>query len=486
GDTTATFNVDGKPVTLTIQNWDGYIGHWDTRLWKGEVRELTYDWPNPIAGLTPGYIKRAPVAWYADHKRVNGQNDPYQFCYLYQYGIPVPDNAKNFKLPDNANVRVMAVTVARNPNADVLPAQPLYDTLDRTGGRTPEIVSPAGATKDAVQVSIAPPLYYAGNMHYTLDGTTPGSNSPAYSGPLTLEGTTTIKAAELDDEGQAGPVQTAQVAVNDVTPPSIVSVTAALASPTVTVQFSEPVERTSAETAANYQFAPADAAQSASLGAGGRTVTLTLTSPTAANSTLTVTGVRDVSPAGNVVLPGASHPVDLARPVFERKDAQTFDGAARGFRQVNVAGLPTKAGDPWTINLFAYTDKQPDELTILGGFGDGSDSGGQQRYLIKFKNGINFWGSGVDVTSGMPLDLGKWQMITATFDGQTIRLYKNGTEIKSEAATLSDAQPVVKLAPAGPWGNGHKFSGKLQDFTIWNRALDPAAIHALLASGPAN
>ncbi len=450
------------------------------------MRELTYDWPNPIAGLTPGYIKRAPVAWYADHKRVNGQNDPYQFCYLYQYGIPVPDTAKTLKLPDNANVRVMAVTVARNPNADVLPAQPLYDTLDRTGGRTPEIVSPAVATKDAVQVSINPPLYYAGDLHYTLDGTTPGPNSPVYSGPLTLEGTTTIKAAELDDAGQVGPVQTAQVAVNDVTPPSVVSVTAALASPTVTVQFSEPVERTSAETAANYHLAPSGVVQSAALGADGRAVMLTLNAPLTANATLNVSSVRDLSPAGNVIPAGTSHPVELVHPVFERKNAQAFDGKGDGFQQANVAGLPTKAGDPWTINLFAYTDTQPGELSLLGGFGDGSDSGGQQRYLIKFKNGINFWGSGVDVTSGVPFDLGKWQMITATFDGQTIRLYKNGTEIKSEAATLSDAQPVVKLAPAGPWGNGHRFSGKLQGFTIWNHTLDPASIHALLASGPAN
>lgn len=92
----------------------------------------------------------------------------------------------------------------------------------------------------------------------------------------------------------------------------------------------------------------------------------------------------------------------------------------------------------------------------------------------------------MDIPSGVPFDLGKWQMVTATFDGQAVRLYKNGVEIKSGPATLSDAQPVVNIGSAGPWGNGHKFSGKVQGFTVWNRALAPASLRALLATGPTN
>jgi alpha-mannosidase len=224
--------------------------------------------------------------------------------------------------------------------------------------------------------------------------------------------------------------------------------------------------------------------QSVTLGADNRTVTLTLAAPLAGASTLTVTGVRDLSPQGNVVAPGTTRPIDITRPIFALKDIQTFDGKGNGFQKTDVADLPAKGTDPWTINLFVYTDTQPGELTLLGGFGDGSDSDGQERYIIEYKKGIEFWGSNVDIASGLPFDLGKWQMVTATFDGQTVRLYKNGVEIKSGAATLSDAQPVVKLAPSGPWDNGHKFSGKIQDFTIWNRVLDPAFLHALLASGP--
>lgn len=487
GDTPATFEIDGKPTTLNIQSWAGNIGEWDTRLWKGELRELTYDWPNPIAGLTPGFIKRTPVAWYSDHKRLaNGQNDPYGFCYLFSYTISVPDGAKSVKLPDNASVRILAATIAENPNAEAIPAQPLYDMLDRIGGRTPGIVSPAETTKDAVSVSITPALYYTPDMRYTVDGTTPGSTSPVYTGPVTLSKTTVFKAAELDATGQPGPVAEKTVTVNDVTPPTLLSAVTAPASTVVSLQFSEPLEKASAENAANYNLTPTEAVQSAVLSADDRTVTLTLATPlpTTSTPTLTVSGVHDQSPAANSIAAGTTYTVEIAHPVFEKNDSQTFDGKGDGFKQEGVAGLPIHSTDPWTINLFVYTDTEPAELTLLGGFGDASDSSGQQRFIAKYKNGIHFWGSNIDIASGIPFDLGKWQMVTATFDGQTVKLFKNGEEIKSEAALLSDAQPVVKIGTRGPWDNGHKFNGKIQGFTVWNRALDAPTLKALQANGP--
>ena len=300
-----------------------------------------------------------------------------------------------------------------------------------------------------------------------------------------MEQTATIKAVQFDAAGRAGPVQTARVEVNDVTPPAVLSAAAALALPSVMVQFSKPVERTSAENAAAYTLAPAGQVQSASLAPDGRTVTLTLAGLPAAGTSLSVAGVRDLSPAGNAVLP-ASVAIQPAKPVFTVADLQTFNGVKRGFSQDSASNLPVKATDSWTINMFVYTDAAPGELTTLGGFGDDQDNSGAERYLINFKGGIEFWGSNVDVASGVPLDLGKWQMLTVSFDGSTVRVYKNGAEIKSAPATLADAQPSVKIAPAGPWGNGHKFSGKVQNFTIWNRALDPVSLRALLATGPAN
>jgi alpha-mannosidase len=45
--------------------------------------------------------------------------------------MELPPHATTLKLPNNANIRILAVSVARQ-DPDVTPAQPLYDTLNST------------------------------------------------------------------------------------------------------------------------------------------------------------------------------------------------------------------------------------------------------------------------------------------------------------------------------------------------------------------
>ncbi len=149
GDQRATFWVDDRPVELTIQDWTGYVGQWDNRLWT--VRQeivpprsfrpgqtgapLLIPQPPQIrtrmeyAGLAPGYVKTTPVAWFASHHHgVDGSNEPYQYCYLFAYTIETPENPKTLTLPRNENLRVLAITVSEE-GSRTIPAQPLYDQL---------------------------------------------------------------------------------------------------------------------------------------------------------------------------------------------------------------------------------------------------------------------------------------------------------------------------------------------------------------------
>ncbi len=152
GDQTATFRVGDKSVDLNIEDWGGYIGQWDTRVWKNEPQR---DWaisanhaswppppnwpkgwspqyPNDYVGLRPGFVKRAELGWYASHHHTAaGLNEPYQYSYLFGYSIDIPANAKTLTLPNNDKIRVLAVSVAQE-NPEVKPAHPLYDTLNRT------------------------------------------------------------------------------------------------------------------------------------------------------------------------------------------------------------------------------------------------------------------------------------------------------------------------------------------------------------------
>jgi alpha-mannosidase len=84
-----------------------------------------------FAGLTPGFIKRTPVAWFASHRHASdGSNDAYAYSYLYAYAIDIPAGATTLTLPMNERIKLLAVTVS-NEGAPVLPAAPLYDTLQR-------------------------------------------------------------------------------------------------------------------------------------------------------------------------------------------------------------------------------------------------------------------------------------------------------------------------------------------------------------------
>ncbi len=144
-DQKATFRVSDKSVELTIQDWSGFIGQWDTRTWSKREEPIPARPgapPPPLgapprmravveyAGMMQGYIKRAPVAWFASHRHAaDGANEPYSYSYLFAYAIELPVGARSLTLPENGKIRILAVTVADEPSAVRL-AQPLYDILE--------------------------------------------------------------------------------------------------------------------------------------------------------------------------------------------------------------------------------------------------------------------------------------------------------------------------------------------------------------------
>jgi alpha-mannosidase len=177
GDQSGTFQVGDRKVDLTIQDWGGFVGQWDTRKWKtveptpeeaafrtmvsaqadsqfraevDEARAVGGDTVMALAGhdramrllarhvaqldrlydgITPGFIKRAPIAWYASHHHTaEGRNVSYAYSYLFAYTLDLPAGATTLTLPDNPKIKILAVTVAE-AESDLTPAYPLYDTL---------------------------------------------------------------------------------------------------------------------------------------------------------------------------------------------------------------------------------------------------------------------------------------------------------------------------------------------------------------------
>ena len=175
GDQNAVFKAGALTRQFSVEDWGGFVGQWDTRQWKPAPETvmagdpphqvpLRKDWavsanhstwndvtykgspwwspryPEDYIGLARGFIKTATLAWYASHHHTpDGLNEPYRYSYLFAYSMALPPHAKSLVLPRNNNIRILAVSVARD-NPEVEAAQPLYDTLTRTGSSENEQV----------------------------------------------------------------------------------------------------------------------------------------------------------------------------------------------------------------------------------------------------------------------------------------------------------------------------------------------------------
>jgi len=201
GPQTGALGIGDSTVALTVHDFTGFIGQSDSLVVDG--KQVTAD------RMTPGFINRDPVAWVGTHRHdAAGANELYRFCYLFQYTLPLPTGATKLRLPDNDRIRVMALTVARNPNDDTYPAQPLYDGTDPVyieprGGL---FIEPARVTLSMMSdgtragqagVGRVSPAASAAKIVYTLDGSIPQADSPVYTGPIPIQGDTTLVARTL-------------------------------------------------------------------------------------------------------------------------------------------------------------------------------------------------------------------------------------------------------------------------------------------------
>jgi alpha-mannosidase len=86
-----------------------------------------------MTGIRPGFIKPAPLAWFASHRHDReGASEAYSYSYLFAYALDIPEGARTLTLPEDGRVRVFAVT-ASDEGERLRPAGPLFDELERAG-----------------------------------------------------------------------------------------------------------------------------------------------------------------------------------------------------------------------------------------------------------------------------------------------------------------------------------------------------------------
>jgi len=148
GDVTTT--IGGQ--ALTIREWQGPVGQWDSRLKEPrQLREVSvapmtrgqswtadaidqdlvvqYDaGTGAVRGIDQirrGFVKREEIAWVGTHRHGPNGNQPYIASYIFFYAIDLPAGVREIRLPDDNRIRIMAITAGREP-FHLWPAAALY------------------------------------------------------------------------------------------------------------------------------------------------------------------------------------------------------------------------------------------------------------------------------------------------------------------------------------------------------------------------
>jgi alpha-mannosidase len=202
GDQRVAFRADNTTAELNIEDWGGFIGQWDDRMWSSS--DTSHGNYCEMTGLKPGFIKRADLAWYCSHHHdASGKNIAYAYSYLFGYAIDLPPGSKTLQLPQNDKIRILAISVAHeSPNAH--PAQPLYDELPSPNAGAPDFTifgAPAASVSQGRSVSsrilMMPRGSFDADVHLTASGLPDGVIAAFSPAETTGASVLTLTAANL-------------------------------------------------------------------------------------------------------------------------------------------------------------------------------------------------------------------------------------------------------------------------------------------------
>jgi alpha-mannosidase len=480
GDMDAQIRIGSQSQSFVVPNWTGYVGQWDDRIWDKPIEELDYNPGEKVVGLIPGYIKRAPVVWFATHHNTPSGDAFYSFSYIFQFDYDLPVGVNSVTLPDNSKIRILAMSVSQEWAATP-PGAPLYDTLaDHQPSGVPLIPQAGQSFSAATKIELVPPLYHQpGDLHYTIDGSDPNAGSPVYAEPFVSENTLNLAVRQINGDGEAGPIVRGMIEIKDQTPPSISVVSMDKNSNELVIAFSKPVDSKTATDTANYVVQPELQIKGIDLLADKQTIRMAFNSPLqpGTNYTIQISGIQDISVNHNAIAQ-ASEPFNVDNVVYNSS------GVTMPHQSVsdNVAGLPLQEGDAWTMNLLVSAESMPESKTLIAGFGNASRGGGAGtgRYFAIFDDGIRLWSADRDISTNSPLDLHRWQMLTAAYDGKSLAIYKDAILIKKENVSYStDSDGAVCIGTPDPWENRRTFPGIVQQFTVRRGALSAGEVKQL-------
>ncbi len=313
---------------------------------------------------------------------------------------------------------------------------------------------------------------------------------------------------------------------DDSTPPELLSVSAVGPNEVLAV-FSERLDETKARDPQRFGIAGVFVGSATPEGAGTRVRLLTSTLPAGAALTLGVDGLDDLADPPNATLPGESMafsgPLDPDSGLLHHWSCDEGGGATLGDSAGTWPGTLVSAG--WDASgrsgsalsfagngraTLGSANTGANALTLAlwfrpAAFGAGVDarflskasstseqghhwmlglteSGGSQFLRARLRTG----GSTTTlIASGSPVVAGTWRHAALVYDGSTLKLYLDTTEVASVAKTgaLDEGSGVPMSIGSQPDGS-NGFNGLLDDIRIYNRALSPSELASLVTPAP--
>lgn len=101
----------GKHVSeFVVPSYTGFVGQWGHE------------------GHTSGYLKPAQIAYVGTHRHASSGDCPYEFTYMFKFGMDIPKDVHSIVLPKNENVVIFAATAVAENHVFVKPLTKLFLT----------------------------------------------------------------------------------------------------------------------------------------------------------------------------------------------------------------------------------------------------------------------------------------------------------------------------------------------------------------------
>lgn len=161
--------------------------------------------------------------------------------------------------------------------------------------------------------------------------------------------------------------------------------------------------------------------------------------------------------------------------------ARNFVAASNDFIDFGNPAVLDLTGDEVTLSLWVRLDSSVSSMKVFAKW-----SGAGMSYLLEvLTNGHVLFGvsaGGIDITEGTTdLDDGLWHHIAGTYDGSDIRIYVDGVEENSTAASGNLTSTTEPVYIGSRSNGGNPFDGDAGHAMIDDRGWSPQEVASLAA-----